>query len=340
MHLAATRGTVARMKDFTPTSLPPMPGREVPRLPPRDEAGEQAPSGPRYEPSEYRFRPELGDGLRQTLPAEFVEGRGLPLEDLAFEVRQHTIAETCRCFRLAYHAGRVNFAELENQLVRSAIRKIGTRTREELSDGDFDAWFADIGPQGFKYVDELVSRLNRPLGEASTLFQSSYRANRAQRRHKYELPALGLPMKRWSERTGIPAKWVVQVEQIDKKRTRDISHWEVDGKEPELEVRERLTRDLSFVLTEITVAQESSVADLAADPDDVYACRMLAVMLAIVEIGGRPLGDSDEDMDFKLTWLEDIGERHRTLVTGTYAKLNEVDRTALSRFCDAAVPLE
>lgn len=340
MHPAAARGTVTWMLNFDPTSLPPMPGRDVPRLPPREVDDARTPSAPRYEPSEHRFRPELGDGFRQTLSEEFVEGRGLPPEDLTFEVRQHTIAETCRCFRLAYHANHVNFAELENQLVRSAIRKIGKRTREELSDSDFDAWFADIGPQGFKYVDELVSRLNRPLPDASTLFQSSYRPDRAKRRHKYQLPALGLPMKRWRERTGIPAKWVVQNEQIDKTRTRDLSHWEVDGTEPELEIRERLTRDLSFVLTELTVAQESSVADLAADPDDVYACRMLSVMLAIVEIGGRTLGDSDEDMEFKLAWLEDIGERHRTLVTGTYAKLNEVDRTALSRFCDSAEPLE
>lgn len=340
MHPAAHRGTVARMKDFTPNSLPPMPGREVPRLPPRDEDdGRQA--GPRYEPSEHRFPVELGDGVRQTIPAEFAEGRGLPAEDLTFEVRQHTIAETCRCFRLAFHGNQLNFTELELQLVRSAIRKIGNRTREELSDGDFDAWFADIGPQGFKFVDELItSRLTRVPASASTLYQASYRPHRATRRHQYTLPATGLPSKRWAARTGIPAKWVQKIEALDDSRTRDVSYWSVDGSEPSLEIRERLNRDLTFAMTEITISQESSVADLAADPDDIYACRMLCTMLSIIEIGGRPLSDSDEDMEYKLKWLEDIGERHRALVTGTYAKLNEVDRTALSRFCDTAEALE
>lgn len=336
MHAAVDRGTVSWMKDFIPSNahgLPPRPGGEPPpRLPPRSDDGE-TPTGPRYEPSEHRFSAELGEGRRATLPAEFAEGRGMAPEDLTFELRQHTIAEVCRSFRLATHGGGVNFAELEVQLVRAGLRKIGNRDRVDLSDADFDSWFADIGPQGFKYVDELVSVLNRTLPGASTLYQASYRPQRAQRRHQYRLPVLGLAPKKWAARVGVEgAKWVA-TEKGD-------ARWTINGADAPLDAQERLGRDLAFVMTEISVAQESSVADLAADPDDIYACRMLCTMLSIIEIGGRALGESAEDMEYKLAWLEDIGERHRTLVTGTYAKLNEVDRTALSRFCDAAEPLD
>lgn len=320
------------MKDFTPTSLPPMPGREVPRLPPVEE--DSGPRAPRFEPAEHRFPIELGDGQRAWLPPSLVDGIGMPESELTFTARQHTISEMCRCFRLATVAEHLNTVELENQIMRSAIRSIGTNLSP--SDAAIDRWISDIGPQGFKYVNELIGRLTGISKYMSDLYMTSYRPDRAKRRHNYTVPPVCLPVKRWAARTGLPAKWHFEVteEKIDK------SHWLVDGAAPDIDVQSRLNRDLSFVMTEITVAQENSIADLADDPDDTHAVRILSTMLAIVEIGGRPLGDSPADMEEKLIWLEDIGPRARLLVTGTYAKLHEVDRVELSRFLASAESLE
>lgn len=323
------------MKDFAPTGLPPRPGASPPTQPRRNDEDE-VPREPQFEPSEHRFPIDLGDGVRATLPPELVDGVPIAERDLTFEARQHTIAETCQCFRLSTRGEHVDTNEIENQLLRTAIRKVGDKEGAELGDGELDAWLRDIGIQGTKFVNELVARLTGMSKEWSDLYAATYRVDRARRRHTYSIPPVALPRKRWAARTGIDARWLQQVN-ADKTVT---AHWLVNGEPPELDVQNRLNRDLTFTITELTVAQENSIADLAKDPDDTHAVRILSTMLAIVEIGGATLGDSPSDMETKLKWLEDIGPRARLLVTGTYAKLHEVDRVALSRFLASAQPLE
>ena len=282
----------------------------------------------RFEPSDHRFKVELGDGRRATLPPHFIDGQACPPEHLTFEVRQQTIAETARCFRLARRGDNtLDTAMLELQLIRSALRKIGAN--DTLSDHDIDSWLRDIGPQGAKYVDELVSRLTGTNKLMSDMFTASYRPDRASRRHGYTVPQLCIPAKRWAARTMLDARW-----------DNNNQVWTVGGGVVDFAAENRIERDLSFVMTELTVAQENGASDLVDDPDDMHAVRIVMVMLSIVEIGRRSLGNSPEDMEYKLCWLEDIGPRGRLLVTGVYAKLHEVDRVELSRFLDSAEALD
>lgn len=292
----------------------------------------------RFEPSDHRFKVELGDGRRATLPPHFIDGQACPPEHLTFEVRQQTIAETARCFRLARRGDNtLDTAMLELQLIRSALRKIGAN--DTLSDHDIDSWLRDIGPQGAKYVDELVSRLTGTNKLMSDMFTASYRPDRASRRHGYTVPQLCIPAKRWAARTLVNARWNPKVAAEGDSKGHD-AHWSIDGAPVDFPTENRIERDLSFVMTELTVAQENGASDLVDDPDDMHAVRIVMVMLSIVEIGRRSLGNSPEDMEYKLCWLEDIGPRGRLLVTGVYAKLHEVDRVELSRFLDSSEALD
>ena len=326
------------MKDFAPTgtpAAPPLaPAPPAQAQPPLQQILEEKPS---FEPSIHRFGWEDGEGVGYTIPAHLVEGIGIPEDQLAFELRQITIAEMCRSMRLAVQGDAVDQEDLQRNQVRSCIRRIGALEGAKLGDKELDAWMNAIGFQGYFYVKRAVDVLNSPLRTSSIKFEASKRSDLSRRRYSFTLPPEIVPRKRWARWTGLDARFVVD---IDKETKVDKSRWTVGGAPADSAQQAILARDLSFTMQALTVEQINSVADMLEDPDDRHATRVVETMLSIVELGGVPIGNSEPELARKLAWMEAMGPRARQLVTGMFGKLHEIDFVDLGRFLDAAVPLD
>lgn len=339
------------MKDFgpqQPSALPPLPGKEVAVSGAVQAAGQlaQAAGGVSpYEPSDHKFDFRLGDGKRLTLPEHLFEGQGIPDGDRTIELRQITIAENCRCIRLATRGDEVNDVVSQMQAARSCIRKIGVMEGADLGDKELDRWFDAIGQRGFEYMKALLVTLNGPTQSGTEAYEASRVVDIERRRYSYKIPISLLPAKRWGARAGLADVKRVDEKATVKKGNKEVvqvvgSRWTVKGAAPSEADSILLNRDLSFTMQVLTVDQSNKVADLVDDPDDRYASRIMEVMLSIVEIGGSVVGNSSEDLARKLAWLEDIGPRVRLLVVGTYVRLHEVDWVDLARFLDSAEALD
>ena len=310
-----------------PAAAPPEP---VPQ--PKDDRG------PLFQPADHLFAFELGDGIRNTVPADVCPDWTRPVADLTFEMRQITIAENCRARRMASAKSPTEDASYELQCreqVGNAIRKIGDT--ENPDDTFMDAWINDLGFHGWQFVWTQFLSLHNVTTHATAKFEASRRRDVPQRRVSYTVPAVCLPRKRWSARTGVECKWV---QDVNEETLVDRSHWTVAGQPAPVEVADRLSMDLSFTLQELKQGDAPTIMDLVEDPDDKFAIRCMEVMFGLVSIGGRALTSSVADLAFKRAWLEDIGVRGQRLVTGTWTKMHEVDMAKIATFLDSATPLD
>lgn len=109
-------------------------------------------------------QPEVAPDWLRKPPIQRVRnvGESLSAQDLFLELRQITIAENCRCIRLATRGDEVNDVVSQMQAARSCIRKIGVMEGADLGDKELDRWFDAIGQRGFEYMKALLVTLNGP----------------------------------------------------------------------------------------------------------------------------------------------------------------------------------
>ena len=316
-------------KPATAAATPPAPAAPPPQ---RDERG------PLFQPADHLFAVALGDGIRNTLPLEIVDGWTRPAEDLSFDLRQMTIAENCRAHRMAEAkaAGTdTPYTLIHREQVGNAIRRIGAV--ENPDDAFMSKWLDDIGFQGWAFVWGQFLTVHLVTEYAVAKFEASKRRDVPARRVTYNIPAACLPRKRWAARTCTECKWE---HKVDAETLVDSSHWTVAGKLAEPGVADSLSRDLTFTMQELKQGDSTVIADLVEDPDDKAAVRVMEVMYSLVGIGGTALTNAPADLAVKRQWLEDIGPRAQRLVTGVYVKMHEVDHAKMATFLDAATPLD
>lgn len=294
--------------------------------------------GPLFQPADHLFAVALGDGIRNSLPLEIVDGWTRPLEDLSFDIRQMTIAENCRAHRMA-EAKSVGsdtpYSLIQREQVGNAIRRIGAV--ENPDDAYMSKWIDAIGFQGWAFIWGQFLTVHLVTEYAVAKFEASKRRDVAARRVTYSIPAQTLPRKRWAARTAIACKWE---HKVDAETLVDSSHWIVDGKPAEPGVADSLGRDLTFTMQELKQGDSTVISDLVEDPDDKAAVRVMEVMYSLVSIGGTALANTPTDLAVKRQWLEDIGPRAQRLVTGVWVKMHEVDHAKMATFLDAATPLD
>lgn len=310
-----------------PSAAPPEPA------PPRQED-----RGPLFQPADHLFPFELGDGIRNSVPADVCPDWTRPVSDLTFEMRQITIAENCRARRMATAKCPTEDVPYELQCreqLGNAIRKVGDT--ENPDDAFMEQWINDLGFHGWQFVWSQFLTLHSVSIHANAKFEASRRRDVAARRVSYTLPAACLPRKRWAARTNFDCKWV---HDVDDATLVDRSHWTVAGQPAPIEIADRLSMDLSFTLQELKQGDAPTIMDLVEDPDDKFAVRCMETMFGLVSISGRALGNTPPDLAFKRAWLEDIGVRGQRLVSGTFTKMHEVDMAKIATFLDSATPLD
>ncbi len=101
---------------------------------------------PPIQPGDHLFSPDLGDGLRNRFTAEMLPGWQRPLAEMAFEMRQLTIAERCRAFRFATNGDTTDNVVMLDKMIEYTIRKIGDRSGEDLTDDFVHQWVHCIRP--------------------------------------------------------------------------------------------------------------------------------------------------------------------------------------------------
>lgn len=299
-------------------------------------------TGPLYQPAMLTDA-SLGDGIRNTIPADILAGWTRPDADRTFTMRQLTLGERCACIRLAAKSpGELPEQDaLEREYVIAAVRSIGDNP--EPTTADLVKWIDDLGWQGWKFVMQQYKHLHEvPAGHDYKLFEASKRVDITARRFTYTLPASFLARKRWHSRTLIDARWVSD---YDKDTLVDRSHWVVRNAAGNYEpaapdIAAKLSADLTFTFKEAKQGDSAAVMDLAEDPDDVFAVRQLSVMHSLCSIGGRDLTNSPADLTLKRQWLEDIGCKNNLIVTGTWVSLHEVDHAKIASFLESAEALD
>lgn len=353
MHGAADRGTVAAMPipDFTQAAGAPSPASPSPVVA-QTVANLFANDGtPPYEPAAIRVPFELGDGLGQTIDTDLVPQGLMPDEDRSFELRQLTVAETCRAHRFARIGERFDINKYVQLYVRFGVRKVGQKFGPALGDQELDRWFDQLGIHGFAVVKMLADKLCDVRDHEAKSFAASKRDDILNRRFKRTLSGSVVPRKRWAARVGIQAHWVETFAEEDAKakakrlaegRQRTVlgGQWTVGDNIADEGQILLCTRDLSFTMKEMTVSETAQAADFVEDPEDVYAIRIMAAMMAVTEVGGMALGNDMEGLVKKLQWMDDIGPRGRQQVTGLYAQLHEVDPVKTASFLETARTLD
>lgn len=321
---------------FSPdsTTAPKAPPAFTPPPKPED-------TGPLFQPS-LMSDASLGDGVRNTIPADIIPGWTRPASDLTFTMRQMTLGERCAAIRLAAPSpGEYpEQAALDRHYVIASVRSIGDNP--EPTDADILRWIEDIGWAGWKFVWRQHMELHEVPIPDYKRYEASKRTDVAARRFTFKLPAALVPRKRWYTRTMIDCRWVADIDPVTHV---DRSHWTVRNAagayEPApTDIADKLDADLTFTFKEARQGDSSLVADLAEDPDDIYAVRQLSIMYSLCNIGGRELTNSPADLTFKRAWLEDTGCRNNLMITGTWVSLHEVDHAKLSSFLESATPLD
>lgn len=321
---------------FSPDNAAPPPAAAAPA--PATDQQRPDERGPLFQPADHLFPYELGDGVRNVLPVDIVDGWTRPELDLSFDIRQMTIAENCRAHRMAEAKAtgtETPYTLLQREQLGNALRRIGDI--DSPSDAIVSQWIDDIGFQGWAFVWSAFLSIHLVTEYAVSKFEASKRRDVAARRVTYTIPAQTLPRKRWAARTSMACKWE---HKIDDQTLVDSSHWLVDGKPAEPGVADRLGRDLTFTMQELKQGDSTTITDLVEDPDDKAAIRVMEVMYSLVNIGGVALTNSPADLAKKRAWLEDIGPRAQRLVTGVWVKMHEVDHAKMATFLDAATPLD
>ncbi len=273
-------------------------------LPTPAQPEETEPEAPSYDPNDPADR-SLGERVRYKLPKPEL-GWKRPVEDLSVVLAQTCIADRCRAYRLAVDklTQTLSPGDMGIALVKQSVVQIG----ENVDPGtdEVESWWRALDPKAVKLLTIAFDRLHDPTAKDASAYGKSYRPDPDRRRHGYTIPETSLPKRRWAAREHIVGK--------------------VD--------------DLRFAMQEMTVADEQKAANAVADIDDNVAHRVIQILFSIRSIGGRELDNSPEGLAIKRRWLEDIGPRAHKLVTGTYARLHEVDHALVESFLDSAVPLD
>lgn len=315
-------------------------GAAAPTPPPQQNYEDDRDASPKYQPADHLYPWDLGDGVRNTIPLQVLEGWERPDADRTFEMRQTTIAERCSAFRLAMNDGELDERERARVGIEYSIRKVGAETK--LSNEFMAEWFEAIGNQGYALLVRQYNVLHLPDMVSQDAFDRSLVKDVHKRLRSMKVPPATLPMKRWAVRTHKDCRWVPAVYGLDDKGADVLKapgFWTVDGAPVDQATAAELSRDLSFTMGELRVKSYSQVQNILDDPDDAYATRQMEVMFAIEEIGGRRVGNNGADLAFKRRWLEDIGPRAALMVLGVYAKAHEVDHALIASFPDTAVAL-
>lgn len=291
-----------------------------------------------YEPSVHRFPFDLGDGFRGRIPEDVVPAGLIAEEDRVFEIRQLTIAENCRAVRLAIIGEQFELGQFVQRAIKSAVRKVGQKTGAALGDQELDRWIGILGIHGFALVKSLYDDLVEVRPHEAKAFEASKRDDMVARKFRRRLSASTVPRKRWAARVGLPGlRWEME---LDCSGVVLGGRWRIGDAVAEEAQAALASRDLSFTMKELGVAESMSTADMVEDQEDRQAQRVMSTMQAVVEIGGEAIGNSSEDLARKLQWMEDIGPRARQQVIGLYSRLHEVDRVSLARFRETSEPLE
>ncbi len=300
---------------------------------------------PPIQPGDHLFSPDLGDGLRNRFTAEMLPGWQRPLAEMAFEMRQLTIAERCRAFRFATNGDTTDNVVMLDKMIEYTIRKIGDRSGEDLTDDFVHQWVQDLGLQGSSFLETLFTQLHSPTVAQERAYVASMRTDVVARTQSFVIPASLVPRKRWTQRVGHACTWVpAPTPPKGKKGEKPVeiapAHWAIDGAPVDQQLAEEINRDLRFTMSELRNEAFSQVNNIIADVDDAAATRQMNVMFAITSIGGRPLGRSNEDLAFKRKWSEDVGPKALSMIMGSHAKIQATDHGLLATFLGSSEALE
>jgi hypothetical protein len=308
-----------------------------------DHAREDGP--PAIQPGDHLFSPDLGDGVRNHFTHEMLPGWQRPAAELVFEMRQLTVAERCRAFRMATDGGNTDNVVMLDKMIEYTIRKIGDLTGDLLTDDFVHQWVQDLGLQGSSFLETLFTQLHSPPASLERAYVASMRTDIVARTQSFVIPAGLVPRKRWAARVGRACMWAPEVpgakgKKGEKATTGTPAHWVVDGSPADQQVAEELGRDLRFTMSELRNEAFSQISNIVADVDDAAATRQMAVMFAITNIGGRALGRSNEDLVYKRKWSEDVGPKALSMIMGSHAKIQATDHGLLATFLGASEALE